>query len=171
MQLDNNLPELALSVRQPWAWAIIHADKNIENRSAGAMRWLLTAIGQRIAIHAAKGMTCKEYESAREFMERLGFACPDAHALHRGGIVGSVEVYGQCREDPSPWFFGPRGLLLRKPLACPFVPATGQLGLFRWQPSDWSSVPAPKPWMLPKPPKRVQREEPTPDFFKQDPQA
>lgn len=28
-----DLPELALSVRQPWAWAIIHAGKDIENRS------------------------------------------------------------------------------------------------------------------------------------------
>lgn len=30
------LPRKALSVRQPWAWAIIFGGKPIENRSAGA---------------------------------------------------------------------------------------------------------------------------------------
>lgn len=28
-----DIPHLALSVRQPWAWAIIHAGKDIENRT------------------------------------------------------------------------------------------------------------------------------------------
>lgn len=32
------LPPLALSVRQPWAWAIIYAGKDIENRLWGASR-------------------------------------------------------------------------------------------------------------------------------------
>ncbi|WP_409188395.1 hypothetical protein [Bradyrhizobium sp. RDM4] len=32
------LPEFALSVRQPWAWAIIHGGKDVENRSAPAVR-------------------------------------------------------------------------------------------------------------------------------------
>lgn len=29
----NDIPRLALSVRQPWPWAILHAGKDIENRS------------------------------------------------------------------------------------------------------------------------------------------
>jgi len=33
MTLSDRLPSIALSVRQPWAWAIIHAGKPVENRS------------------------------------------------------------------------------------------------------------------------------------------
>ena len=31
--MPSTLPTLALSVRQPWAWAILHARKDRENRS------------------------------------------------------------------------------------------------------------------------------------------
>ena len=42
----------ALTVKQPWAWAIIHGGKDVENRS-----WMpnLGPRGMRIAIHAGKG--------------------------------------------------------------------------------------------------------------------
>ena len=30
-------PTQAFSVRQPWAWAILHAGKDVENRSAAAL--------------------------------------------------------------------------------------------------------------------------------------
>lgn len=30
---QSDLPPLALSIRQPWAWAILCAGKDIENRS------------------------------------------------------------------------------------------------------------------------------------------
>lgn len=121
-----DLPELALSVRQPWAWAIIHAGKDIENRSWQAVNHGLRQRG-RIAIHAAKGMTNAEYSEAREFIDELGYTCPHAHALHRGGIIGSVEVVDVVRQSDSPWFFGPRGLVLQDPRPCQFVPAQGAL--------------------------------------------
>jgi len=63
----------ALTIRQPWAWAIFHAGKDIENRD-----WP-TRLRGRIAIHAAKGMTRDEYESAlffiqeRQILEALPF--------------------------------------------------------------------------------------------------
>jgi hypothetical protein len=146
------LPELALSVRQPWAWAIIHAGKDIENRSWQAVNHGLRQRG-RIAIHAAKGMTRDEYQEAREFIDRQGRPCPDAHALFRGGIIGSVEVIDVVSESDSPWFFGPRGLVLSDPKPCRYVPASGQLGYFKWSPGDPSSAPEPARWMLPQPPK------------------
>ncbi len=31
---DVTEPMLALSIRQPWAWAVIHAGKDVENRSS-----------------------------------------------------------------------------------------------------------------------------------------
>lgn len=51
----SDLPTIALSVRQPWAWAIIYAGKDIENRSWQAVNRGLKQRG-RVAIHAAKGM-------------------------------------------------------------------------------------------------------------------
>ena len=72
----HDLPELALSVRQPWAWAIIRAGKGVENRTPFAIGkgQLARAVGKRIAIHAAKGMTRGEYESAADFMRQIGVA-------------------------------------------------------------------------------------------------
>ncbi|MBV6487620.1 MAG: hypothetical protein GHHEDOFH_01567 [Pseudorhodoplanes sp.] len=144
-----DLPRLALSVRQPWAWAIIHAGKDIENRSWQAVNHGLRVRG-RIAIHAAKGLARCEYEDASEFMASIGVTCPPAADLLRGGIVGSVEVIDVVKDSESQWFFGPRGLVLRNPESCAFIPASGALGYFEWRPADHSIVPAPARWMLPK---------------------
>ena len=146
-----DLPKLALSIRQPWAWAILNADKDIENRSWQAVNHGLRQRG-RIAIHAAKGMTRDEYHEAREFIDGLGYTCPDPSALIRGAICGSVEVVGEVATSDSPWFFGPRGLVLRDPQICRPIPCKGQLGYFAWE-EDRSLVVEPAPWMLPKRPK------------------
>jgi hypothetical protein len=142
------LPELALSVRQPWAWAIIHVGKPLENRSAGMVRHLNPVRGLR-AIHAAKGMTREEYEDAREFMRGLGIECPAPAELKRGGIIGTVEVVGVTSQSDNPWFFGPCALVLHNPKPCAFVPSVGALGYFKWAPADPSIVPPPARWMLP----------------------
>lgn len=166
----SDLPKLALSVRQPWAWAIIHCGKDIENRSWQAVNHGLRQRG-RIAVHAAKGMTRDEYEEARDFIDGLGFTTPAPHALHRGGIIGSVEVVNVVSESDSPWFFGPRGLVLREPAACAFVPAVGALGYFQWLPADPSSVATPAAWMMPSKPKltaTVKAMQPDPDLFARD---
>jgi len=148
---------------KPWGWLyvmsradgwhkIIHADKDIENRSWQAVNHGLRQRG-RIAIHAAKGMTKDEYWEAREFIDGLGYTCPGPTALFRGGIIGSVEVVDVVSESDSPWFFGPRGLVLRDPKPCRFIPSVGALGYFKWTEADRSIVPDPAAWMLPKPPK------------------
>lgn len=143
------IPSIALSVRQPWAWAIIHAGKDIENRSwhavdKGSMR------RGRIAIHAAKGLTQQEYQDAAEFMLGLGVRCPQACDLKRGGIIGAVDVVDVVKTCASPWFTGPRGLVLRNPQPCAYMPAVGQLGYFAWTPADPANEPEPALWMLPK---------------------
>ena len=43
----------AISIRQPWAWAVVHAGKDVENRSATAPRQFKSAVGQRVLIHAS----------------------------------------------------------------------------------------------------------------------
>lgn len=143
-----NLPELALSVRQPWAWSIIHAGKDIENRSWHAVNRGLLRRG-RVCVHAAKGMTRSEYEDAADFMASIGVECPPPAELLRGGIIGVVNVVDVVKEHASRWFFGPRGLVLAGAEAVPFIPAVGALGYFRWSPGDVSIVPAPARWMQP----------------------
>jgi hypothetical protein len=154
-----HMPTLALSIRQPWAWAIIHAGKDIENRTWQAVNYGLKRRG-RIAIHASKGLGKQEYEDARDFINEclaaspdFGLRCPAAVDLLRGGIIGSVDIVNVVTESDSMWFMGPRGLVLRNPLPCEFVPSVGSLGYFEWQPADASVVPPPAKWMLPQPPK------------------
>ncbi|MET4341977.1 hypothetical protein [Bradyrhizobium sp. RT9a] len=150
-----DLPTLALSVRQPWAWAIVSAGKDIENRSWQAVNHGLKRRG-RIAVHASKGLGKEEYESARDFINEILAAgpddrlrCPAALDLQRGGIIGSVDVVDVVTDSESDWFMGPRGLVLREPQSCTFVPSVGALGYFEWKPADVSVVPAPSKWMLP----------------------
>lgn len=145
-----SLPEKALSIRQPWAWAILHADpvKDIENRTWQATRHGLEDYNGRFAIHAAKGMTQNEYETAARFMRSIGVQCPPAHELQRGGIIGTVELVECVKEHDSPWFFGPRGLVLRETDPCDFIPCKGALGFFNWERDDTVSAPIAK-WMHP----------------------
>jgi hypothetical protein len=146
------IPKLALSVRQPWAWAIIHAGKDIENRSWQVVNHGLRQRG-RIAVHAAQGLLRSEYTSARMFMAGLGIECPPAADLLRGGVIGSVEIVDVVSRSESPWFFGPRGLVLRNPEVWTFIPCIGALGYFEWRQADASVVPKPAKWMLPAPEK------------------
>lgn len=143
------LPKLALSIRQPWCWAILFAGKDIENRSWQAVNHSLRKRG-RVCIHAAKGLKKDEYEDAAAFMRQvIGIECPAAVDLDRGGIIGSVEVVDVVTESDSAWFMGPRGLVLRDPRPCEFIPSTGALGYFNWSAADASIIPEPFRWMLP----------------------
>lgn len=141
------VPQLALSVRQPWAWAIIHAGKSLENRSKFAIAHMVPMCGPR-AIHASKHMTREDYEDAREFMDGIGVTCPPARELPRGGIIGAVEVVGMVSKSDDPWFFGPRALKLADPQPCDFIPSVGALGYFKWKPADASIVPQLARWMM-----------------------
>lgn len=126
----------ALSIRQPWAWLILHAGKDIENRD-----WA-THIRGPVLIHAGKGMTRDEYEEGHEtymdaIWERFGGGppeglpeLPDFAELQRGGIVGQATIVDCVRESRSPWFFGKFGFVLRDAKPLPFRPWPGQLGFF-----------------------------------------
>ena len=78
---------MALSIRQPWAWLILHAGKDIENRD-----WP-TRFRGRFLIHASKGMTREEYELAEDPLWHKGgptIDLPEFGLLDRGGIVGEA---------------------------------------------------------------------------------
>lgn len=128
---------LALSVRQPWAWAIL-AGKDIENRSGrywGAVR--LPA--EPVALHASIGCGVSEYrEAATWIRESTGLEAPPMDALPRGELCGEMRLVGRVRESGSPWFFGPIGLEIQGQEPRPRVACRGDLGLFR--------VPRPECW-------------------------
>lgn len=144
------LPMLALSVRQPWAWAIIHAGKDIENRGL-KFEWKRGYAGLKnsLAIQASAGMTRDQYLEGADFMATLGIQCPRPADLVRGGIIGAVKVVNVTRKSSSPWFFGPLGLVLAEARAVEPIPVSGSLGYFTWQRSDGELTP-PAKWMMPK---------------------
>lgn len=109
----------ALSIRQPWAWAIIHAGKPVENRTWG------TRYRGPLYIHASK---CYDRDGRAWIQSRLGLRVPPD--LPRGGIVGMVELVDVVTAMDSPWFFGPKGLVFARPQALPFMRCGGKLGLF-----------------------------------------
>jgi ASCH domain len=124
----NELPKVALSIRQPWAWAIIHAGKDIENRN-----WRTSYRGP-VCIHAGRGMTNREY---LEFEGLYGFdrrwTIPEPEDLQKGGIIGVAEITDCVWRHPSPWFSGRWGFVLADTRPVDFIPVRGELGIFNWK--------------------------------------
>jgi hypothetical protein len=131
MNTPSDTRRWAIAIRQPWAWAVVHAGKDVENRSKTAIRAYRMSVGQRILVHASKAMTQIEYDHAAEFMAGLGIECPAPDDLAFGGVIGAVRVIDIVTRHPSKWFTGPTALVLADPKPLPFCPARGQVGLFR----------------------------------------
>ncbi|MDD2707543.1 MAG: ASCH domain-containing protein [Verrucomicrobiae bacterium] len=118
---------IALSIRQPWAWLIMSAGKDIENRN-----WLTKYRGP-VLVHAAKGMTEDEYYEAVAFVAEEvdpSISIPNMEELQRGGIVGKVDIVDCATSSPSRWFVGKYGFVLAEPHPLPFFPCRGALGFF-----------------------------------------
>ena len=125
---------LALSVHQPFTWAVFHAGMDVENRD-----WPTQQRG-RILIHASAIVRHEDYSifqrACRDPEHWLcqAIACggglPKKEDLPRGGIVGEAEIADCVTEHPSPWFTGPYGFVLRNARALPFRPLTGSLRFF-----------------------------------------
>lgn len=134
----------ALSGRQPWWWAIMHAGKRIENRS-----WNTRYRGP-ILLHAAKGCTNYELEVDLCWMlERKLIRYeqwPGLDRVERGGIVGRARIvdvipkmwpphdgFQTARRhgaDPRWWMQDQYGFVLADVEALPFRAWPGALGLF-----------------------------------------
>lgn len=122
-------PSVALSIRQPWAWLILHAEKDVENRT-----WR-TRFRGRFLIHAAKEMSRAEYNYARRFSDFVAghsVHLPAMSDLPRGGIVGEVEIVDCVRESGSLWHQdGCWGFVLKNPRPLQFRACRGRLGFFK----------------------------------------
>ena len=127
----------ALSLKQPWLYAITCMDKRIENRTWKPPQQV---IGQRIALHASK----KDDPLGYSAIAKIAGIEIDGD-LPRGAIVGTVRVVGWLNDDglgdvPTPclghlvdddWFFGPIGWILDDvQLLDEPIPARGSLGLW-----------------------------------------
>ena len=124
----------AISIRQPWAWAVVHAGKDVENRSATAPRQFKSAVGQRVLIHASSHrLNWADMAAAVACLKERGIACPSRSDLMYGGVIGSVLVVDIVTRHRSPWFRGPYALVFADPRPEPFMSAKGQVGLFRVQ--------------------------------------
>ena len=101
----------ALSIKQPWIWAILHIGKDIENRD-----WP-TRFRGTIALHASKEMTRDEYQDALYFIQEATgkFQCPDFEEIVRGAILGTVGIVDCVSKSSSPWFVGKYGFVMRNP--------------------------------------------------------
>jgi len=116
---------VALSLKQPWAWLIVHGYKDIENRPWICPRRFL---GKRIGIHASKTFDKAGYDWVRAVFPKIPLPLPDR--IDIGGLVGSV-VFLECvNASASSWFEGPWGFVLQSPIPYPLQPCRGQLGFF-----------------------------------------
>lgn len=104
-----------LTVRQPWADAIIHGGKDVENRS-----WT-TGYRGRLWIHAGLGVD--------------RWAGLDFDETARGVLVGHVRLVDVVDDSDSEWAEpGCFHWLLADPTPCRPRPYPGGLGLRRYQP-------------------------------------
>jgi hypothetical protein len=151
------LPTMALSLWAPWAWCILHAGKDIENRTLRAGRgarghggfprhflgefWLHCSLwpGTRKPL-GASGLEemLDQFQAAHALCTKPRDQQPEKLTLKdldamRGKIVGRVTVTGYVEQSESPWFVpGSLGLVLSNPipLATP-VAASGALGWWK----------------------------------------
>ena len=111
----------ALSIIQPWAWAILYAGKWIENRTWPTKNkgWFL--------IHAGKSWDQAGYEFLTD-VRRL--TLPPRDEIKTGGVVGLAYLSNCITASPSRWFDGPYGFVLALARPIEFYACPGQLSFF-----------------------------------------
>ena len=113
----------AITIKQPWAFLIVHGIKDIENRT-WACPWKY--IGHRVLIHASEKpvemrnpnsvFTKAQWNSLPiEFQRKI--IC--AEGIVNSAIIGSVEIIGCSINPPSKWAPEP-------------IPAKGKLSFWEY---------------------------------------
>jgi hypothetical protein len=111
----------AITIKQPWAWLIIHGSKDVENRN-----WPTSYVG-KLFIHASRTFD----QAGFEHVQRSGLWCfHNSETFLKGGIIGIVDIFGCTDCDDSEWFEGPYGFLLANAKIVKFTPCRGQLGIW-----------------------------------------
>jgi hypothetical protein len=140
----DGMPLLALSIRQPWLWAILRAGKRVENR-----KWRTDYRGP-ILLHASKGCTKEEYEDFIEFAwdsfgaARAGEMLADLpalkgeHCLERGGICGVATLRGMAATY----------VVSEKKRSTPFLPGMPVLVERPYREGEVVTEESQKPWRM-----------------------
>lgn len=114
----------ALAVHQPWAWAIMEAEKDVENRNYRPPAQL---VSKWLWIHATKQIS----KAGMQEVRARGMKMPDPEDLPAGAILGAVQLMKVVDNYPSRWFTGPVGWVLEHPKLLPEpIPVRGQQGLW-----------------------------------------
>lgn len=119
-----------LSIRQPWAWCVIHARKDVENRD-----WYSHYRGE-LLIHTGKTIDRQGFDAIKSIMGHvsIGDVLTNPNPIIKtGGIIGKVNMIDCVRNHDSKWFFGEYGFVFENPVPVPFIPLKGQLGMFNYE--------------------------------------
>jgi len=111
----------ALTIHQPWAWAIAQGHKDVENRT-----WSTSHRGD-LLIHAGKTFDDAGYLWIRN---EIGLTLPARSGFRRGYLVAIVTLTDCMTECDSQWFTGPYGFVLANPFRFDPIPYRGMPGLF-----------------------------------------
>jgi hypothetical protein len=117
----------ALSVQQPWAWAIFHG-KPVENRDKR------TSHRGPLVIQASKTFDDEGMAWLLLNRDKLGLKLEDfprrIEEFSRGGIIGIVNLVDCVEKYDSPYFFGKFGYVLADQRVLEFVQYRGMPGFF-----------------------------------------
>lgn len=125
----------ALSIKAPFAQAVVHGPKRIENRTR---RTKIPEGGMWVAVHVSKAPYKLDDEEMAHFTDLWPEMKP-GRECERGVILGAMFVREVVRleelPDENPWAFGPWCWVIEevRALSEP-IPAKGALGL--WEVSD-----------------------------------
>lgn len=122
----------ALSINQPWAWAIVNNWKGVENRD-----WDTRYRGEFL-IHAGKKFDDDGYEFIKRMLPDFVIPTKGEFKEMMGGIVGKATLINTVHikdehlltEKDKPWFFGKYGFILDNTEPCDLKPCKGALGFF-----------------------------------------
>ena len=85
----------AVSIHNPWCWAILHAGKNVENRS-----WATRHHGP-LLVHAALSLKSLDAQRAAHWRAAFGVELPRREALVFGALLGTVDVIDCVQVGPG----------------------------------------------------------------------
>lgn len=118
------MPDIALSIRQPWAWLIVNGWKDVENRT-----WPTKFRGEFL-VHAGQKIDIVSLA----FLKAEHPEIPFPRNFEVGGIVGQARLVDCVTTHPSPWFGGPYGFVLANVNPLPLVVGSGRLKFFKFVP-------------------------------------
>lgn len=140
----------ALSLKQPFAWMVVHGGKSIENRP-----WHVS-LRAPFLIHAASGMSPKYYLEAATYAAARGVIVPPPSDLLFGGVIGKARIV-ECMcpgllivaapadTDLKWWMRDQHGFVLADIEPVPFFKVPGRQRWFDvpWAPAAAAKAPTP----------------------------